>query len=234
MAGKAQFFVLTLLICTLLVSGCNPSGNLRTNRTGVDRVPKTPSEEQKAGLLKKIDRNYENPEAHFQLGQIYQSERRWAEAEHHYNICLSFDPVYWPAHAAKVKTEIESGNPDKAAQTANVYINEVAGSAERSLELGLAFQDQDLDDYALSCYQQALTLAPNSAKIHRQIGYYYLNKGDNVQAKEYLSRSFQIDPYQPEVAYELGRMGVVIGIPQKTRRDAKKLDEIVDQSEQKK
>ncbi|HUT30774.1 MAG TPA: tetratricopeptide repeat protein [Sedimentisphaerales bacterium] len=234
MARKAQFFVVTLLICTLLVSGCNPSGNLKTKRTGVDRVPKTPSEEQKARLLKRIDRNYENPEAHFQLGQIYQQERRWAEAEHHYNICLSFDPVYWPAQAAKVKAQKEGGDPTKANQTADVYMNEVAGSAERSLELGLAFQDQEMDDYALLCYQQAIRLAPNSAKIHRQIGYYYLKKGDKVQAKEHLSRSFQIDPYQPEVAYELGRMGVVIGTPQKTQRDAKKLDKIVEQSGQKK
>jgi tetratricopeptide (TPR) repeat protein len=234
MAGKAQLLVLTALLCALVISGCEPSENFRTKKSGVDRVPKTPAEEQKARLLKKIDRNYDDPEAHFQLGQIYQRERRWDEAEHHYNLCLSFDPVHWPAQAAKVKAQRESGDTDKAGSTAEVYINQVAGSAERSLELGLAFQDQDMDDYALLCYQQALQLAPKSAKIHRQIGYYYLKKKDKIRAKEYLSRSFQIDPIQPDVAYELGLMGVKIGKPPRTKENAKKLDKIVDQSGQKK
>jgi tetratricopeptide (TPR) repeat protein len=234
MAGKAQLLVLTGLLCTLVISACEPSGNFKTKTPRVDRVPKTPAEEQKASLLKKIDRNYENPEAHFQLGQLYQAERRWDEAEHHYNVCLSFDPVHWPAQAAKVKAQREGGDADKAGMTAEVYINQVAGSAERSLELGLAFQDQQMDDYALLCYQQALQLAPKSAKIHRQIGYYYLKNNDKVRAKEYLSRSFQIDPFQPDVAYELGRMGVTIGSPPSTQENAKKLDKIVERSEQKK
>ena len=234
MAGKAQLLVLTGLLCTLVISGCEPSEGLRAKKSGVDRVPKTPAEEQKARLLKKIDRNYDDPESHFQLGQIYQADRRWGEAEHHYNICLSFDPVYWPAQAAKVKAQREGGNPDKAGSTAEVYINQVAGSAERSLELGLAFQDQDMDDYALACYQQALQLAPKSAKIHRQIGYYYLKNNDKIRAKDYLSRSFQIDPIQPDVARELARMGVEIGRPPRTKENAKKLDKIVEQSDQKK
>jgi len=231
MAGKAQLLVLTGLLCTLVICGCEPPDNFKT-KPGVDRVPKTPAEEQKARLLKKIDRNYENPEAHFQLGQIYEGEGRWSQAEHHYNVCLSFDPVYWPAMAAKVKAQQEGREADKAKMTAEVYINQVAGSAERSLELGLAFQDQDMDDYAFLCYQQALKLAPKSAKIHRQIGYYYLKKGDKIRAKEYLSRSFQLDPIQPDVAYELGLMGVEIGRPPSTRDDAKKLDKIVEQSGQ--
>jgi hypothetical protein len=36
-----------------------------------------------------------------------------------------------------------------------------------------------------------------------------------VRAEDYLRRSFQIDPYQPEVAEQLGQMGVVIQVPRK-------------------
>ena len=40
-------------------------------------------------------------------------------------------------------------------------------------------------------------------------------KGDKVMAEEYLRRSVQLDPYQPEVAEQLGRMGVAIQVPRK-------------------
>jgi len=40
-----------------------------------------------------------------------------------------------------------------------------------------------------------------------------LGKGDKDRAKEYLVRSFQLDPTQPEVAGELGKLGVEVKIP---------------------
>ena len=97
--------------------------------------------------------------------------------------------------------------------------------------MGLAFQKEGLDEYALGCYQQALHLAPSSAKINRQIGYYYLSKGDKERAIDYLSRSFQLDPAQPEVAGQLGRLGGAVRIPRKTQKNTKKLAKIVEQSD---
>jgi tetratricopeptide (TPR) repeat protein len=123
-----------------------------------------------------------------------------------------------------------AGENTKAQLLADEYIKQATISAAASLELGLAFQNQVLDDYALKCYQQALQMAPNSAKINRQIGYYYLAKGNRDVAREYLSRSFQLNPYQPEVAGELGRMGVPVRIPRKKPADAKKLDAMVDKN----
>jgi hypothetical protein len=47
-----------------------------------------------------------------------------------------------------------------------------------------------------------------------------------------LSRSFQLNPNQPDVAGELGRLGVAVKIPRKTEKntDAKKLDKMVEKS----
>ena len=44
--------------------------------------------QKKADLLKTIDRKFENPQAHYELGQVYQSERNWLKAEYHYNTAL--------------------------------------------------------------------------------------------------------------------------------------------------
>jgi len=200
-------FSLLFFFCPLLISGCNKQ------EAEIDRIRKIPADKRKAELLKLLDRKFENPDAHFELGQLYHAEGQWSQTQWRYERVLNFDPVHRPAQAAMVKLFLDSGDAAKAKTYTDVYMSQVAGSVNRSLRLGLAFQEQQLDEYALACYQQALSLAPNSAKVHKQMGYYYLSKNDKVRAKEYLIRSFELDPKQPEVAGELGRLGVEVRIP---------------------
>jgi len=232
MTGKRQFIGLAFLVCILLFSSCGELGQSKKAKAPrVDKIGKTPTEQKKAKLLRVIDRKFENPGAHFELGQLYQADGLWVQAEYEYNVALGFNPVHRQAQAAVVKVLTNSGNTVKAELLADIYMNQVAGYAESSLRLALAFQSQQLDEYALDCYRQALHLAPNSAKIHRQIGYYYLSRNNKVQAKEYLVRSFQLNPNQPEVSGELGRLGIAVRIPRKTERSTKKLEKIVEQSD---
>ncbi len=222
-SGSIFGFTLTLLslYCTLLLVGCNEG---QTSSAKVDRARNIPAAARKAELLKELERKFENPQAHFELAQLYQAEGLLQKAEYHYNVALTFDPVLTQAQAAMVKLFLESGDSTKGKTYADVYIKQASGSAVQSLRLAMSFQKEGLDDHALTCYQQALNLAPNSARIHKQIGYYYLSKGDKAQAKEYLVRSFQLDPNQPEVAGELGRLGVEVKIPVRTETVAKKLE----------
>jgi len=216
-----------LLFCSTLLTGC---GSQRTT----ENIQNIPIEKRKADLLETIDRKFENPQAHYELGQIYQSERQWIKAEYHYNTALNFDPAHSEAQAATVKVFLESGDTAKSKTYAEIYMNKAASSATGSFRLGLAFQKQLMDEYAFDCYMQALHLAPTSAKIHKQLGYYYLAKNDTVRAEEYLKRSFQLDPDQPEVAGELGRLGIEVRIPRKVESQTRKVDKIADQASQEK
>ncbi len=224
--GKQISIGLALLACILLLGGCN----------GKAKEPKgvgtSVSEKQKAELQQQINRKFEDAEAHFKLGKLYQADGQWAQAENEYGTALNFDPVHRQAQATRVKVLTSGGDAAKSKLLAEEYIKQASISAAASLELALAFQEQGLDEYALKSYQQALYMAPDSAKINRQIGFYYLSKGDKNSAREYLSRSYQLNPNQPDVAGELGRLGVAVRIPPKTGKstDAKKLDEMVDKS----
>ncbi|MBN1804721.1 MAG: hypothetical protein JW837_05680 [Sedimentisphaerales bacterium] len=211
-----------ILFCSTLLTGC------KSPQTA--NVQNPPIEKRKEDLLKIIDRKFENPQAHYELGQIYQSERQWIKAEYHYNTALNFDPALSEAQASTVKVFLESGDTAKSKTYADIYMSKASNSATASFRLGLAFQKQLLDEYAFDCYMQALHLAPTSAKIHRQLGYYYLSKKDMVRAEEYLKRSFQLDPDQPEVAGELGRLGVEVKIPRKAERQTRKVDSIAEQA----
>lgn len=214
-----------LFLCTTLLVGCTSQGV-----AGSGKVKRTPAEQKKAALLKTLDRKFENPQAHYELAQVYQAERLWMKAERHYNIALGFDPAHSEAQAAMVKVFIESGDTDKSKTYADIYMNQAAGSANGSFRLGFAFQKQLLDEYAFDCYMQALHLAPTSAQIHKQLGYYYLSKNDKVRGVEYLKRSFDLDRLQPDVAGELGRLGIEVRIPRKTSKRTKKIDKIAKES----
>ena len=219
----AVFTFALLLLCTMFFVGCKSQ-----QTTG--SIESIPIEQRKADLLKTLDRKFENPQAHYELGLVYLAERQWLKAEYHFNTALSFDPAHSEAQAAMVKVFIESGDTAKSKTYADIYMNQAAGSASASFRLGLAFQKQLLDEYAFDCYMQALHLEPNSAKVHKQLGYYYLAKNDKVRAEEYLKRSFQLDPVQPEVAGELGKLGVEVRIPHKVETRPRKVNKIAEQS----
>jgi len=209
--------VFALFVCALLLRGCVPtseSEKIKTPRVG--RITQTSAEEEKQNLLRAIKRRFENPDAHFELGQLYQAEGRLVTAEYHYSTALRFDPVHRDAQAAMVKMMTESGDTAKARLQADTYMRQVSASSTGSRRLAMGFQKQGLDEYVLPCYQQAIRLEPNSAETYKQIGYYYLSKSDRVRARDYLSRSFEIKPNQSDVALTLGQLGVEIKIPQKT------------------
>jgi len=200
-------FLSLLLICTF--GGCE-SGN--------KKLEPVTAEQKKAALNKQLDIKFENPQVHFELGQLYQAEGNWGKAEYHYNVALGFDPVNRPAQAALIKGLINNGDKAKAEQYARSYINQASSSVTASLQLAEAFHKQQLDNYTLTCYQQALRLGPNSPEVNKQFGFYYLNKNDKEHAKEYLSKSFQLNPNQPDVSGELGRLGVVVKTPAKKKK----------------
>jgi tetratricopeptide (TPR) repeat protein len=212
-----------VLVSALLAAGCQQQSKQKSGK-----ISYTETDKRKAVLLNKIEKEYGDSEAHYKLGKLYHDDGLWNKAEWEFNVALGFDPVHRRAQAAMIKTLQAAGNEERAKVMAEIYLNQASSSAESSLLLGQAFQKELLDEYALDCYQQALGLAPNSAALYRQIGYYYLSKGDRVRAEENLKRSFQLDPYQAEVAGELGRMGVVVQIPRKTEKNTKKLDKLLD------
>jgi tetratricopeptide (TPR) repeat protein len=221
MANIAKSVVLAV-IASVLVGGCQKADEQKVSEVGIGDIRR-----KKTELLNQIEAKYENPDAHYELGRLYQADSLWDKAEWHYNVALGFDPVHRQSQAAIVKLLAESGDSARSELSAEIYMNQASTSAQASLRLGQAFQKEALDDYAVACYQQALALAPNSAAIHRQIGYYYLSKGDKVRAEESLKRSFQIDPYQAEVAGVLGRMGVIVQVPRKTEKNTTALDKIL-------
>jgi protein O-GlcNAc transferase len=209
MSRKLETFTITMVSCVLLFSGCRRSDSPR-----VSQNLRTAADVRKNELLHQLDQKWENPAAHYELGQLYHAEGDWSKAERCYNTAIGFNPAYRDAQAALAKLQFDKGDRSKGEFTANMYMTQAASSAEQLLALGVAFEKQLLDDYALKCYQDALKIAPDAYKVSRQLGYYYLNKNKKDLAKEYFISSFNLNSNQPDVAGELGRLGVAVRIPE--------------------
>ncbi|MCU0916191.1 MAG: tetratricopeptide repeat protein [Planctomycetes bacterium] len=207
----------TLVLCALFAAvlltfaGCGDAG--RPPRTGGPITPTT-SDPTEAQLLAELQQKFENPQAHYELARVYHKAQNWNKAEWYYNNALGFDPANKEAQAGLVKLFIDRGETAKAERYANSYIRQAVPSVREMLRLGWEFKRLQLDDYTLRCFRQALEADPNSAEANKQMGYYYFEKGDTAKAKQYLMRSFELDPRQPEVAGTLGKLGVVVQLPE--------------------
>jgi len=206
MTHKSKITTL-LAILALILAGCEKS---RQRDEGVGLLD---TEQRKAELLRQIDGKYESPRAHYELGRLYHRDGLWSKAEASYRVAISFDPVLWDAESGLVKLFQDKGDAAKASSSAQAAMDRASYSAAASLGLAKAFQKDYLDEWALKCHGQALQLAPDSAEVYKHIGYYYLSKRDNARAEANLRRSFSLNPYQPEVAGELGRMGIIVQVP---------------------
>ena len=208
MASKTIIISAVFLTFALFIGGCGKGKDENMNEIGA-----TAAERERAQLQSAIDRKFENPQAHYDLGKSYQAEGLWAQAQYHFNIAMSFDPAHRLTQAAMVKMLSERSDTAKAENYASSYIRQASASVQESLKLGLEFEALGFGDYALRCYSQALNAAPDSAAANKRLGFYYLNKGEDAQAKRYLSRSFELEPNQTDVAGALGRLGVVVQLP---------------------
>jgi tetratricopeptide (TPR) repeat protein len=208
-----------LILCVLFGSvllvlwGCEAVGS----KSSVPVVDKTgqsvTSDPTEAQLLAELDKKWENSQAHYQLARLYHKSQNWTKAEYYYSNAIGYDPANKAAQAGQIKLFLDRGDAPKAEQFANGYIRTAASSVRETLRLGWEFRQVNLDDYALRCFRQALDADPSSFEANKQIGFYYRDKGDTTKAKQYLLKSFELNPRQPEVGGALGKLGVVVELP---------------------
>ncbi|NIA17152.1 MAG: hypothetical protein GWO86_02270, partial [Planctomycetes bacterium] len=100
---KTGKYLVLLFALFLLVGGCLERNKKAKTGKALDKELAVETDQQKLKLLKRIDRKFEDPKAHYELGKLYQNEGLWDKAEWEYNRTLAFDPVNYKAQAAMVQ-----------------------------------------------------------------------------------------------------------------------------------
>ncbi|HSV26416.1 MAG TPA: tetratricopeptide repeat protein [Sedimentisphaerales bacterium] len=201
-------FSMELCLVGLLVAGCAPRASVPVQRDARQTVQLPPVDDE-SSLLGAIQRDFSNPDLHFRLGRVYHQQGKLASAEFEYERALIFDPLHFDSQAALVKLWLDAGNNMQAEREIDKYINR-AGTAQNLVDLGMAFHRQGMLDAAKRCYDLAIRRDPQSAAAHKQLGLYYLSRNDRTSAGQMFTRSFELDPYQADVAMELGRLGITV------------------------
>ena len=198
--------IVTLLAVALLLAGCTETEKGPTGGGVVTTA------DRKVALRSAIDQRFENPRAHYELGKIYRDEGLWEQAEFHFGVVTRIAPTHWPARAALVRLLTDRKRTADASVAVRSFVGQTASPVEL-MRLTQAFRNEGLEGPALEALQEGLKRWPDSALIYKQLGLYYLAKEDHRQAEQYLRRSFELDGHQPDVAYELGKLGVIIETP---------------------
>lgn len=210
---REAWFSGVLLAFAVILAGCNKGTTTSPGNNELEPVVYTGKQ---APMLEKLDERFQNPSTHFELGQSYRAEGNVTKAKYHFENAIRFDPTHRPAQAALTKVLIDGGEKVEAEVGANRYIARAGYSLEETMRLAGCFEGEGLTDYAVSCYRQAVRKWPEAPDGYRELGLYYMSKGDDEAAKDYLKRSFRLDPTQSEIAGHLGRLGVIVRIPRES------------------
>jgi len=177
----------------------------------------TASSERERYLLSLVDRNFQDPQAHYLLAEYYHMEGLWDKALYQLDLALRFGPYFRKAQVAKIRILMEKGDRANADAQVSVFIKQSAHNPDALVDLARTFRQEGLDRYAVHCLEQAALLWPRSAMVFKELGLYWLAKDQTAKAKENLIKSFELDPTQPDVAGALGRLGVVVELPSKQK-----------------
>lgn len=116
--------------------------------------------------------NPEQPEIHFQLGNLYARQQQWKLAIQSYEQAIKFNPQLIKAYfylANIYETKIK--NHDKSADYwyRAIKLNPSWATADKYITLGNILAAQKKFNQAIDCYQQAITLSPKSLDAYHKL-----------------------------------------------------------------
>jgi tetratricopeptide (TPR) repeat protein len=211
--GRASWAVCVLVTGWVAMAGCQEA--VSTQPSATRSIP-----DKERFLLSLVDRDFQDPEAHYQLGEYYHSEKRWDRAQYHLELAINFAPGFRKAQVALVRLFLDKGDRQAADAAVSRFSRQLSNSPQDMVDLAKAFASAGLDSYAQACFAEATKASPDSALVFKELGLYWFRKNDTAKARQYLTRSFQLDPSQPDVAGALGQLGVVVEVPRTSAEPA--------------
>ena len=190
----------------IILSGCDVPPSTTS-------IPSHPMPDQEPFLVSLVDRNFQDPEAHYQLGEYYHSKGKWDKAQEHLKLALNFAPAFRKCQVALIQMLLDKGDRQAADRTVSQFARQLSNSPMEMVDLAKAFARGGLDSYALACFTEATQVSPPSAPAFKELGFYWLGKNEAAKAKSALIHSFELDPSQSDVAGALGELGVVVAVP---------------------
>lgn len=152
-----------------------------------------------------------NPEAHYFLGQAYETEGKTELALMEYKtvnqIGLFQGQLNEKDFRQKIAGLFERFNQGEEALKEYILLVKLdPAKPENYYKAGFLFEERGKSDNALKYYRKTLELDPNHAGAHIQLGMLYLRAGRPAEARQELDTALALNPDNYQAWYSLGRL----------------------------
>jgi len=162
-------------------------------------------------LLRAIELDRHQPDAHRYLGNVFILQSRPAEARMHYTAALELDPEDVLTYSSLANAEASMGN----AATAIEHLMKAVSLSPQDFKTryrlaSLLFKSKRYSE-ALTEYEQCLAIEPESVAALSAIGITHLRMKDGESALEFLKQAVDKDPEDPTAVAGLARASMLQG-----------------------
>ena len=196
------------------MSGCSQLTADGRNSQGVkyyqqSRYDLALSEFQTAANQNPSDANsyYNIASTYHKLGMTNNDASYYGQAEQYYRLCLTKDPNHVNCHRGLAVLMIETGRIQEAFQMMRDWELNIPGSPEPKIELARLYQELGHLPEAVNYLTAAVASDPRNERAYNALAYYRELSGDLTQALANYQVSYQINPYQPEIALRITQLG---------------------------
>jgi tetratricopeptide (TPR) repeat protein len=144
-------------------------------------------------------------EAHLSVGQLYEAQNKFAEAEQEYKLALGIDPSSSDAVVGLANVYMRGRRFPEAEDYLRKVIVQRPNDAAAHIQLGrILAADQKYDD-AIAELQTSLKLAPNNAAAQRDLADVYMSGAKYAEAEGAYRTLLATQPNDPELHHQLGQ-----------------------------
>ncbi|NGX42049.1 MAG: TPR repeat-containing protein YrrB [Chlamydiae bacterium] len=145
----------------------------------------------------------DRPEAHLNLGIMYQNLGQNSQAESSYQNAIRLDKDYLPARFNLANLYNAEGKNKEAKQTLRDIIAIEPDNGEAYYSLGLLLAEMNRYDEAVDALSQAVTLLPERTRVSYNYALTLIQLGRNKDAEAEILKAYQKNVNNPEIIYLL-------------------------------
>lgn len=154
---------------------------------------------------KSIDEDTHNPYLWNSLGEVYFSMQRYQDAIEAFDYALLLDEKVDAPYYNKVDALMELDCVDEAIEVLRAYIQQQPQEPEAYCRLGECLEHKSAFDEAKRCYEEAIGVDKLYAGAFYGLASVADERGDVNKAYDYLQRSVELEPENPEFWFALSQ-----------------------------
>ena len=150
---------------------------------------------QAVALIEKWIHIIPTQRGYVELGELYESQGQWQQAQNAFQTALKQDPGYGIAANDMARSLIEhDGNIDVAVSLATMIRSNEPINPTYADTLGWAYYKKGVYRSARALFEEAVEKMPNNAEAHYHLGLAYRKLAETSKAEDELKIVLQLDP----------------------------------------